>query len=95
MATELLPVVGNWYKTLTGETFEVVALDIEDGTVEIQYFDGMIEEVDLDVWDEVCLGQVAAPEDWSGSFDMDLEDYGVDLEVGSFDDWSNPLDRFE
>lgn len=95
MATELLPVVGNWYKTLTGETFEVVALDTEDGTVEIQYFDGMIEEVDLDAWDEVCLGQVAAPEDWSGSLDMDLEDYGVDLEAGSFDDWSNPLDRFE
>lgn len=95
MATDLLPVVGNWYKTLTGETFEVVALDAEDGTAEIQYFDGTIEEVDLDAWEEVSLGQVAAPEDWSGSLDMELEDYGVDLEAGSFDDWSNPLDRFE
>lgn len=95
MATDLLPVVGNWYKTLTGETFEVVALDTEDGTVEIQYFDGTIEELDLESWDDVSLGQVAAPEDWSGSLDMELEDYGVDLEAVIFDDWSNPLDRFE
>lgn len=95
MTPEILPVIGNWYKTLSGETFEVVALDPDDGTVEIQYYDGTVEELDLESWDDVSLGQVAAPEDWSGSMDIELEDYGVDLEAGIFDDWSNPLDRFD
>lgn len=95
MAAELLPVIGNWYKTLSGETFEVVALDPDDDTVGIQYYDGTVEELDLDAWNDVSLGQVAAPEDWSGSLDIEIEDYGVDLEAGVFDDWSNPLDRFD
>lgn len=95
MAVELLPVIGNWYKTLSGDTFEVVAMDADDGTVEIQYYDGTVGELELDAWDDISLGQVAAPEDWSGSLDIELEDYGVDLEAGVFDDWTNPLDRFD
>lgn len=95
MASEFLPVIGNWYKTLAGDTFEVVAVDTDDETVEIQYYDGTVGELELDSWDDVSLGQVAAPEDWSGSLDIELEDYGVDLEAGIFDDWSNPLDRFD
>lgn len=95
MTLEIFPVVGNWYKTLSGETFEVVALDRDDGTIEIQYYDGTVEELELEAWEDVSIGQVAAPEDWSGSLDIELEDYGVDLEAGVFDDWSNPLDRFD
>lgn len=95
MTLEIFPVVGNWYKTLSGETFEVVALDRDDGTIEIQYYDGTVGELELEAWEDVSIGQVAAPEDWSGSLDIELEDYGVDLEVGVFDDWSNPLDRFD
>lgn len=95
MTLEIFPVVGNWYKTLSGETFEVVALDRDDGTIEIQYYDGTVEELELEAWEDVSIGQVAAPEDWSGSLDIELEDYGVDLEAGVFDDWSNPLDQFD
>jgi len=93
MPTELLPAIGNWYKSILGDTFEVVAYDSEEETVEIQYFDGTVEELDIDDWQEMVLIPAAEPEDWSGSMDLDLEDYGVDLEAGSFDDWSNPLDR--
>ena len=37
------PVVGQWYARPGGDSFEVVAIDRDDGTIEIQYFDGTIE----------------------------------------------------
>ena len=38
------PVIGSWYRKRGGETFEVVAIDPKDRTIEIQYFDGAVEE---------------------------------------------------
>lgn len=87
MPTHHVPVIGDWYKTLAGETFEIVALDEDDQTVEIQYEDGSIEELDLDTWYDLELEQVESPSDWSGSLDMDREDF--DLGAGGLpDDWS-------
>ena len=77
----LLPVIGSWYQNVAGETFEVVAQDPDDSTIEIQYFDGTVEELDHESWDEIVVQTVAAPEDWSGSMDIDRLDYGVDLEA--------------
>ena len=42
------PVVGQWYRGGTNELFEVVAIDDQDQTIEIQYFDGTVTEVDFD-----------------------------------------------
>ena len=44
------PVVGNWYARSGGDSFEVVAIDRDDSTIELQYFDGTIEELDFDEW---------------------------------------------
>jgi hypothetical protein len=74
------PVIGDWYRNLRREIFEVVALDEDDGTVEIQYFDGSLEEIELDTWFEAMYEPVEPPEDWSGSLDIEREDYGVDLD---------------
>lgn len=74
------PVIGDWYRNITGEIYEVVAIDEDDGTVEIQYFDGSIEELDLDTWFETVFEPVEPPEDWSGPLDIEREDYGVDLD---------------
>ena len=69
------PGIGDWYRLTGGELFEVVALDEDDGTIEIQYFDGTIEEMDVqdwnDQWDEGALESAEAPEDWSGSVDIE------------------------
>jgi hypothetical protein len=73
------PVIGDWYRNITGEIYEVVAIDDDDGTVEIQYFDGSIEELDLDTWFETVAEPAEPPEDWSGPLDIEREDYGVDL----------------
>ena len=46
------PVVGMWYARPGGDAFEVVAIDRDDRTIEIQYFDGTVEELDVDEWRE-------------------------------------------
>lgn len=69
------PVIGKWFRRPNGSIFEVVALDENEGTIEIQYFDGTISEVDLESWPELLLVEINAPEDWSGSVDMDPDDY--------------------
>jgi hypothetical protein len=72
------PEIGSWYRLRGGESFEVVAVDEDDSTFEIQYFDGTVEEMDLDDWEaRRSNGEIAdaeAPEDWSGSVDVDGED---------------------
>lgn len=70
MSTEIEPVIGNWYKGEGDSTFEVIAVD--DDSVEIQYFDGGIEELDMASWNEMEIEEIEPPEDWSGPFD-DLE----------------------
>ena len=69
------PVIGKWFRRRSGVLFEVVAVDEDDGTIEIQFFDGTIDEVDLEAWPGLLPIEVNAPEDWSGSVDMDPEDY--------------------
>ena len=51
-----------------------MALDDSDATVEIQYFDGTISELEMESWIEVGSEPAQPPEDWSGSVDVDQED---------------------
>jgi len=66
-----LPDIGEWYRIRGGELLEVVAIDEDDGTIEVQYFDGTVEELDLADWQaQRTKGEIEdaeAPEDWSGS----------------------------
>jgi hypothetical protein len=84
--------------------FEVVALDDDDGTIEIQYFDGTVEEMDIEdwetQWEDGGLEAAEAPEDWSGSVDVEATDdegrgsesrEDRDLRAGSLDG----IDLFE
>ena len=73
--TTKYPTIGQWFRRPNGTLLEVVAVDEDDGTIEIQLFDGTIDEIDIDTWPEQFLVEVSAPEDWSGSVDMDPEDY--------------------
>ena len=72
MAQSPIPEIGNWYRGLDGLIFRVVAIDDDETTIEIQYFEGEVDELDFESWDELGLESVAPPEDWSGAFD-DLE----------------------
>lgn len=71
------PVIGQWFRRLNGTLFEVVAVDEAARTIEVQQFDGTIDEIDLENWADLFLVEVSAPEDWSGSVDMDPIDYAA------------------
>ena len=72
------PGIGDWYRLNGGASFEVVALDEDDGTIEIQYFDGTVEEMDVEdwqsQWEDGVLESAEPPEDWSGSVDVESSD---------------------
>ncbi len=72
--TPLEPVIGHWYRRGRRKLFEVVAMDDADQTIELQHFDGTVEEMELANWPAPLLEEVGAPEDWSGSVDMSSED---------------------
>ena len=72
MDKSIKPHRGQWYKRQDlNALFEVVALDSDEGTIEIQYFDGEIEELDQASWDLLSINDVAPPEDWSGALEVD------------------------
>jgi hypothetical protein len=91
------PVVGHWYRGVTDELFEVVAIDDQDETIEIQFFDGSVTEIDFESWNEQLrdeLLEVAdAPEDWSGAVDVEVEDLDREFEDTARPAWSRPTDR--
>jgi hypothetical protein len=93
------PSIGNWYRISGGEIFEVVAVDDDDGTIEIQYFDGTVEEMDIEDWDsqyeDGVLETAEAPEDWSGSVDVEPEDEGLRSDTGTRDGRASSLDGID
>ncbi len=95
MNLEITPNVGDWYQNTSGESFEIVAYDSSQGLIEIQYFDGTVEELDTDTWYEQMMVAIEPPEDWSGSLDIEKQDYGVDLEENYHLSIENPLDTFD
>lgn len=93
MSNRLPPVVGNWYTHRDkGELFQVVALDEDAGTIEIQEFDGGIDELDLDEWRALAVETAAQPEDWGGPLDdVEPDEFGyTDLAESA-----NPADALE
>ena len=79
------PAIGEWYRLHGEQLFEVVAVDEDAGTIEVQYFDGTVEEFELEDWNEQwksgALESAEAPEDWTGSVDV----AGEDEAAGSLD----------
>ncbi len=96
MPSEVDPIVGNWYQRLDkGQQFQVVAVDEEAGLVEMQHFDGDLEEMDLDTWYQLGMLPIEEPEDWSGPLDVgELDDLtGTEVTDTPPGDWSEPLDE--
>jgi hypothetical protein len=74
----LTPIVGNWYShRARGDIFQVVALDEKSGTIEVQEFDGGLDEIDFDEWREFAVASAAPPDDWGGSVDdVEPDEFG-------------------
>jgi hypothetical protein len=93
MASDTDPIVGNWYQHWgKGQKFEVVAVDEDTGLVEVQYFDGTVDEFALNEWDELDVETIEQPEDWTGSLDdIEQDDLGYTETGMEPEDWSEPL----
>jgi hypothetical protein len=78
MGNRLPPIVGHWYTHRDkGALFQVVALDEDAGTVEIQEFDGNLDELDLEEWRALSVDSAAQPEDWGGPLDdVEPDEFG-------------------
>jgi hypothetical protein len=85
------PVIGQWFRRPNGTLFEVVAIDEGAMTVEIQQFDGTVDEFDIERWPDLLLTEASAPEDWSGSVDMDPEDYDGSKDADIPSGYHDPL----
>lgn len=69
--------LGKWYKDSEENYFEIVAIDNDEGLIEMQSFDGTVAEVDQDAWRLLGAEKCAPPEDWSGPFDdLEQDDFG-------------------
>lgn len=95
--TNPTPVIGEWYRRPGGDSFEVVAVDPDDRTIEIQYFDGTIEELELDEWRQDAIEATEPPEDWTGSVDVEPEDTENEYEAepNGRDSWGDPLQSLD
>src|ERR1700736_5400210 len=71
-----LPVIGTWYWDLEhASRFAIVATDNGgDEGIEIQYFEGEVEEIDMETWYMMRVVSIAAPSDWTGPFELEGED---------------------
>lgn len=69
------PLIGQWYQDAAlNRLFEVVAEDDYTGTIEIQYEDGEVDELDIESWNQMVIVAAAQPEDWRSSFELSEED---------------------
>jgi len=76
MRAHEFPVVGLWYWDIDhAERFEIVATDPASGNIDIQYFSGEIDEVDEETWFAMRVVSIAAPQDWSGPFEINKDEF--------------------
>ena len=94
------PSIDIWYKTASGDIFEVVALDPQEDAIEIQYLDGSVEELDADAWQSVEPKVINPPHEAmtadyeeDGGFEEDYHDL-VDLDSNDRE-WSGLFDEYD
>lgn len=97
MTTEADPLIDAWYHyPAKAQQFRITALDEHSATIEIQYFDGAIDEIDLDTWKELDAERIEAPEDWTGPVDNleqdDLKSIDTDMQR---EDWEAPYQEVD
>ena len=88
--------IGQWYLHRDkGEMFQVTGYDERSRTIEIQTFDGELDEIDDEAWTTLPLGLAEPPEDWTGPIDdVEVDDLGYSETEMTAKDWSTPLEPF-
>jgi len=88
--------IGQWYSRWDkGEIFQVTGYDEPSRTIEIQSFDGELDEIDEESWATLPLGLAEPPEDWTGPVDdVEVDDLGYSETQMTGRDWAAPLAVF-
>ena len=85
------PAIGLWYQDAQHRYFEVVASD--DDSIEIQFHDGNVEEVDMDTWEQLLVMSAAAPNDGLNPFEeLDFNDHELIEESFQSMEWQSAAD---
>ena len=96
MTTENDPIINNWYfHKDKGQQFMVIAVDQDKELVEMQHFDGNVEETSFRNWYDMEIEIGTAPENWSGATDVgEVDDYGTEVTDTKPEEWDEPLEEF-
>lgn len=86
---------GQWYlDRQSGDIFQVVGVDEDDCSIEIQYADGSVEETSRDDWATLELDNCEQPEDWVGPFDdLESDDVGMPENTAEAHSAELPMER--
>ena len=92
MPNELDPLIDQWYAHVDkGQRFFVTAINEEENTVDLQHFDGDVEEISLDEWRDLDIELSEEPESWTGALDIaEQDDLGTGVTDTTPDDLSEP-----
>jgi uncharacterized protein DUF6763 len=87
------PEIGQWYAHANkGELFQVVGRDDQSRSIEIQYFDGDVDEIDAETWATLAIEPTEPPEDMTAPMDdIETDDLGyseTDMKEAA---WRDPL----
>lgn len=96
MPNELDPLTDQWYLHQDkGQRFFVTAVNDVEKTVEVQHFDGDIEEFTLEEWRGLDIELSEEPENWSGALDIaEQDDFGTEVTDTSMSDWNDAQKAF-
>jgi len=79
MSGQISAEISHWYRPQEGQNlFEVVAIDFDDQSIEIQYFDGSVEEIEFGGWKTLVPVEIAPPQDWAGAYGFQRADPSFD-----------------
>ena len=92
----LMPEVAVWYQDIiSGNLFEVVAIDEASDTIEYQMVDGEVGEYDSSSWQQLYLSPAEAPEDWRSPYELNAEDQVYSDQTMVPENWSGVLSDIE
>lgn len=94
--SKLQPEIGRWYQEVaTDLLFKVVAIDEASNTIEIQYFDGEVSELEDDTWHDMVLLTAESPENWRAPYELSPEDELEDDDIQQPDSHDSVLSRLD
>lgn len=94
MVHDVTPMPGDWFEhTDKGQRFTVIDVDEERSRIEVQYFDGDIDEFDMDDWYALEILPIDSPEDWTGPIDsIEPDELDYAETGGQSQEWQVPED---